>query len=101
MKMDMFFVYPMMDIVNGESSLFRIVDNNLKETLVIYLIMENTKYSINMINTMTGEISKILIVNDLQEVDKINRILMDNKEKIIKEKDLYSVETYILKLINN
>lgn len=101
MKMDMFFVYPMMDIVNGESSLFRIVDNNLKETLVIYLIMENTKYSINMINTMTGEISKILIVNDLQEVDKINRILMDNKEKIIKEKDLYFVETYILKLINN
>ena len=101
MKMDMFFVYPMMDIVNGESSLFRIVDNNLKETLVIYLIMENTKYSINMINTMTGEISKILIANDLQEVDKINRILMDNKEKIIKEKDLYSVETYILKLINN
>lgn len=101
MKMDMFFVYPMMDIVNGESSLFRIVDNNLKETLVIYLIMENTKYSINMINTMTGKISKILIVNDLQEVDKINRILMDNKEKIIKEKDLYSVETYILKLINN
>ncbi|MBC6696279.1 hypothetical protein H9L25_05795 [Terrisporobacter mayombei] len=101
MKMDMFFVYPMMDIVNGESSLFRIVDNDLKETLVIYLIMKNNKYSINMINTMTGEISKILIANDLQEVDKINRILMDNKEKIIKEKDLYSVETYILKLINN
>lgn len=101
MKMDMFFVYPMMDIVNGESSLFRIVDNDLKETLVIYLIMENTKYSINMINTMTGEISKILIANDLQEVDKINRILIDNKKKIIKEKDLYSVETYILKLINN
>lgn len=101
MKMDMFFVYPMMDIVNGESNLFRIVDNDLKETLVIYLIMENNKYSINMINTMTGEISKILIANDLQEVDKINGILMDNKEKIIKEKDLYSVETYILKLINN
>lgn len=101
MKMDMFFVYPMMDIVNGESSLFRIVDNDLKETLVIYLIMEDNKYSINMINTMTGEISKILIANDLQEVDKINRILMDNKEKIIKEKDLYSVEVYILKLINN
>ena len=39
MKMDMFFVYPMMDIVHGESSLFRIVDNDLKETLVIYLML--------------------------------------------------------------
>lgn len=37
MKIEMFFVYPIMGIVNKESNLFRIVDNNLKETLIIYL----------------------------------------------------------------
>lgn len=97
----MFFVYPMMDIVNGESNLFRIVDNNLKETLVIYLITENNKYNINMINTMTGEINKILVANDSQELDSIIQVLIDNKKKIIKEKDLLSVEKYILNLTNN
>ncbi|WP_297134213.1 hypothetical protein [Terrisporobacter sp.] len=101
MKINMFFVYPMMDIVNGESNLFRIVDNNLKETLVIYLITENNKYNINMINTMTGEINKILVANDSQELDSIIQVLIDNKKKIIKEKDLLSVEKYILNLTNN
>lgn len=101
MKINMFFVYSMMDIVNGESNLFRIVDNNLKETLVIYLITENNKYNINMINTMTGEINKILVANDSQELDSIIQVLIDNKKKIIKEKDLLSVEKYILNLTNN
>ncbi len=101
MKINMFFVYPMMDIVNGESNLFRIVDNNLKETLVIYLITENNKYNINMINTMTGEINKILVANDSQELDSIIQVLIDSKKKIIKEKDLLSVEKYILNLTNN
>ena len=101
MKINMFFVYHMMDIVNGESNLFRIVDNNLKETLVIYLITENNKYNINMINTMTGEINKILVANDSQELDSIIQVLIDSKKKIIKEKDLISVEKYILNLTNN
>ncbi len=46
MKMEMFFVYPMMGIVNGESNLFRIVDNDLKESIIIYLMNEDNKYSI-------------------------------------------------------
>ena len=52
MKIEMFFVYPIMGIVNKESNLFRIVDNNLKETLIIYLMEEKNQYNIYMINTM-------------------------------------------------
>lgn len=37
MKVEIFFVYPIMGIVNKESNLFRIVDNDLKESLVVYL----------------------------------------------------------------
>lgn len=46
MKIEMFFVYPHMGIVNKQSNLFRIVDFNLKETLVIYLMKEkiNIRY---------------------------------------------------------
>ena len=61
MKMDMFFVYPMMDIVNGESSLFRIVDNDLKETLVIYLIIKNNTENLeeNIIQELNEKYFKI------------------------------------------
>ena len=40
MKVEIFFVYPIMGIVNKESNLFRIVDNDLKESLVVYLMEE-------------------------------------------------------------
>lgn len=96
MKIEIFFVYPMMKIVNGESNLFRIVDNELKETLVIYLIKEKDKYNINMIKTITGETNNIFIANNLLEVYNLNSILNNNKDKIMNGKDLYSAEQYIL-----
>ena len=101
MNIEMFFVYPTMGIINNESNLFRIVDNNLKETIVIYLTEEKNKYNIYMINTMTGNIYKIFTVKGLAQVDKFNNLLINNKVNIVKSKDLDEIVQYILKLIKN
>lgn len=101
MKIEIFFVYPFMKIVNKESNLFRIVDNNLKESLVIYLIEEKNQYNIYLINTMTGIINKIFKCNNLDEVDKFNDIFISKKENLIKGEGLDKIEKYILNLIKN
>ena len=96
MKVEIFFVYPLMGIVNKESNLFRIVDIDLKESLVIYLMEEKNKYNIYMINTMTGGINKILTVKNLKEIDKFNNLFINRKDYILKGKDLAQIERYIL-----
>ena len=87
MKVEIFFVYPIMGIVNKESNLFRIVDNDLKESLVVYLMEEKNQYNIYLMNTMTGSMNKIFTAKDLEEVDKFNNIFIKNKEHIIKSKN--------------
>ena len=77
------------------------MDNNLKETLVIYLKEEKNQYNIYTINTMTGNIYKIFTGEDLDEVDKFNDLFISNKVNIIKGKDLDEIEVYILNLIKN
>ncbi len=101
MKIEMFFVYQIMGIVNKESNLFRIVDNNLKETLIIYLMEEENKYNIYTINTMTGNRYKIFTGKDLDEIDKFNDLFISNKVNIIKGKNLDEIEECILNLIKN
>ncbi|WP_434797869.1 hypothetical protein [Terrisporobacter vanillatitrophus] len=101
MKIEMFFVYPHMGIVNKESNLFRIVDFNLKETLVIYLMKEKNQYNIYMINTMTGSIEKIFTGKDLDEAEKFNDIFIKKRDNIINGKSLEEIERYILKVIKN
>ena len=98
MKVEIFFVYPIMGIVNKESNLFRIVDNDLKESLVVYLMEEKNQYNIYLMNTMTGSMNKIFTAKDLEEVDKFNNICIKNKEHIIKRKDLENMKRYILKV---
>lgn len=99
MKIEIFYVYPIMGIVNKESNLFRIVDNDLKETLVIYLMEEKDEYSIYMINTMTGEINKIFTGKGLTEIDKFNDYFISKKDELIKNENLEDVERYILNRI--
>lgn len=100
MKIEIFFVYPMSGIINKESNLFRIVDNHLKESLVIYLMEQDSKYNIYIINTMTGIINKLLTGKDLREVDKFNNLFIKSKDEIESYEDLETIEKYILKLFN-
>ena len=77
------------------------MDNDLKESLVIYLMEENNQYNVYMMNTMTGIMSKLTTSQDLAEIDNLNDFLMSNKESIMKGEDLESIESYILNLIKH
>ena len=91
------YIYPEIIEINKEINLFRIIDNNIKETIVIYAIKEKDSYDVFMINTMSGETNEICNVNNIDELDiLINEFKILEKE-IIPINDLQKIEKYILK----
>ena len=98
LNINIIYIYPEIIEINKEINLFRIIDNNIKETIVIYSINENDSYNIFMINTMSGETNKICNVNNIDELGiLINKFKMLEKE-IIAINDLEKIEKYILKV---
>ena len=98
LNINIIYIYPEIIEINKEINLFRIIDNNIKETIVIYSIKENNSYDIFMINTMSGETNKICNVNNIDELGiLINKFKMLEKE-IIAINDLEKIEKYILKV---
>ena len=97
MNINIIYIYPEIIEINKEINLFRIIDNNIKETIVIYAIREKDSYNVFMINTMSGETNKICNVDDIDKLDiLINEFKMLEKE-IIAINDLQKIEKYILK----
>ena len=95
--LNIIYIYPEIIEINKEINLFRIIDNNIKETIVIYTIKENDSYNVFMINTMSGETNEICNVNNIDELGiLINKFKMLEKE-IIAINDLQKIEKYILK----
>ena len=98
LNINIIYIYPEIIEINKEINLFRIIDNNIKETIVIYSVKENNNYNIFMINTMSGETNKICNVNNIDELGiLINKFKMLEKE-IIAINDLEKIEKYILKV---
>ena len=101
LNINLIYIYPKTLEINNEINLFRIVDKNVKESLVFYCIKGNNKYKVYITNTMTGENINFANYNDEQDL----YILINNiksKEADIKIlKDLELIEKYILKIIKN
>ncbi|MGL5756330.1 MAG: hypothetical protein ACRCYC_13455, partial [Paraclostridium sp.] len=49
------YIYPNIKFINNEINICRIVDNKIKETLVIFGIKEDNNLNIYITNTMTGD----------------------------------------------
>ncbi len=97
LNINIIYIYPKIIEINKEINLFRIIDNNIKETIVIYTIKEKDSYNVFMINTMSGETNEICNVNNIDELGiLINKFKMLEKE-IIAINDLQKIEKYILK----
>ena len=97
LNINIIYIYPEIVEINKEINLFRIIDNNIKETIVIYTIKEKDSYNVFMINTMSGETNEICNVNNIDELGiLINKFKMLEKE-IIAINDLQKIEKYILK----
>lgn len=101
LNINLVYIYPKIIDINNEIHLLRIIDQKLKESLVLYCIKEDNVYKISLINTMVGEIKYLINYNDENDLRKlVNNI--KSKEKNIKElNNLEEIEKYILKTIKH
>ena len=99
LNINLVYIYPKIIEINNEIHLLRIIDQTLKESLVLYCIKEDNVYKISSINTMVGEVKYLINYNDENDLRKlVNNI--KSKEKNIKElNNLEKIEKYILKTI--
>ena len=84
LNINLVYIYPKIIDINNEIHLLRIIDQKLKESLVLYCIKEDNVYKISSINTMVGEVKYLINYNDENDLRKlVNNI--KSKEKNIKE----------------
>ncbi|WP_270942432.1 hypothetical protein [Romboutsia lituseburensis] len=100
LNINVLYIYPKIMEINKEINLFRIVDNNIKETLVIYGQKVQKDFKLLMINTMSGEIKNLGLVNEL-EIEKYITKVKAKENEFTALKDLNEIEKYILNLSIN
>lgn len=101
MNITLLYIYPKIKEINKEINLFRIIDNNIKETIIIYCLKEKDSYKVFMINTMFGEAHEICNVADLVQLDRIINKFKKLEKNIICIGNLQEIEKYILKVALN
>lgn len=87
------YIYPNIEFINNEINICRIIDNKIKETLVIFGIKEDNNLNIYITNTMTGDNIFVTKENDL---NRINNFILSKEAEIKKLEDLEKIEKYIL-----
>lgn len=100
LNINVLYIYPKIMEINKEINLFRIVDNNIKETLVIYGQKVQKDFKLLMINTMSGDIKNLGLVNEL-EIEKYITKVKAKENEFTALKDLNEIEKYILNLSIN
>ena len=90
------YIYPNTDFINDEINICRIIDEKIKESLVVYGIRNNKNLKIYITNTMTGDNKLIKEIDNLNEVKES---ILSNEIKIKSLKDLVGIEKYILNKI--
>lgn len=90
------YIYPNTDFINDEINIWRIIDEKIKESLVVYGIRNNKNLKIYITNTMTGDNKLIKEIDNLKE---FKESILSNEAKIKGLKDLVEIEKYILNKI--
>ncbi|WP_027703198.1 hypothetical protein [Metaclostridioides mangenotii] len=99
-KISILYFYPDFVKINDEINLIRIVDNEIKEGIIIFAEAKGNEVILNLTNTNVGEVVPML---KLESVDKlviaVNNI-KENENKIKSLKDLSEIEKHVLKLLS-
>ena len=98
LNINVLYIYPEIIEVNKEINLFRIIDNNIKETIIVFCIKKESKYEINLTNTLTGQVIYICKANTLEELDKVIIKFKEIEGDFSMLNNLQEIEKYILKL---
>lgn len=97
MNINVLYIYPKIIEINKEINLFRIIDNNIKESLVFYSI-KNSTYKVFVINTLVGDTKKVKELDNIDELDKFIEEIKKLECDIISLPNLEEIEKYILNL---
>jgi predicted secreted protein len=90
------YIYPNTDFINNEINILRIIDEKIKESLVIFGIKKNNNLDIYITNTMTGDNKLVKIFYD---INKFIEIIKSKEIEIKALDDLMEIEKYILNVI--
>ena len=82
-KISLKYIYPNIIKVLDEINLFRVIDNNLRESIVVYANNVDNQYHINMTNTNFGNIINICKLEKLLDVDKFMEKVIKYEKEII------------------
>lgn len=93
------YLYPQYSFLGNEINICRIIDSKIKETIIIYGVDKKCSIDIYITNTYTGENKLINKISSIDSMDLFIKMLRDKEYNIKNEKDLFSVEKYILKNI--
>ena len=99
LNINLVYIYPKIIEINNEIHLLRIIDQKLKESLVLYCIKEDNVYKISSINTMVGEVKYLINYNDENDIKKLINNKKTKKKNIKELNNLEKIEKYILKTI--
>lgn len=97
-NINVLYIYPKIIEVNKEINLFRIIDKNIKESIIVFAVNTDDKYEISLTNTLHGKVIKIYDANTLNEIGLIIDKIKNIEDDFLTLSDLSKIEKYILKL---
>lgn len=97
LHINVLYIYPKIIEINKEINLFRIIDNNIKETLVFYC-KKGSNYKIMMMDTMSGENKEVLGVSKIEGVETFIKNIEESEGIIKSLNSLEDIKKYILNL---
>ena len=98
LNINVLYIYPKIIEVNKEINLLRVIDKNIKESIIVFAVNTDDKYEINITNTLHGKVIQISEANTLNEIGLFIEKIKNVEDEVLTLNDLSKIEKYILKL---
>lgn len=95
-RISILYYYPDFVKINNEINLIRIVDNKVKEGIIIFAEDNVNEVVVNLINTNVGEVIPIVKMDNMDKLEIVVNNIRENENKIKSLKDLSDIEKHLL-----
>lgn len=99
-RVSILYFYPDFVKINNEINLIRIVDNKVKEGIIIFAEDNVNEVVVNLTNTNVGEVIPIVKMDNVDNLEIVVNNIRENENKIKSLKDLSDIEKHLIKLFN-
>lgn len=97
-RISILYFYPEIERVNNELNLIRIVDNEMKESVIIFADVKD-EVEIYITNTNVGQVIPIIKYESEDRIKDFISKIGENENKIKSINDLAEIEKFILEAI--